>query len=165
MEDLCKKCGICCRYIPVDVVNRKLFWDSETPLTDEFESMLVPVSDLKLQNMHEIFSENNIKNDVQIFKCKFIANENICMNPNKPEECKAFPSKPFAFIPDECGFYGAQFLKNEELKQKIRKMKEEIIHYQALIASDPKEEHSYRRIIEQLNRFIHKYTKFGSDEW
>ena len=165
MESLCKKCGICCKYIPVDVVNRKLLWNSVQPLTEEFESMLLPISDLKLQNMGEIFSERNLNCDVQIFKCKHLINENHCSNPNMPNECKDFPSKPFAFIPDECGYYGEQFLLSEDLKQKIRKMKEEILNYEVLMTTNPKESRSYVRIIEQLNRFIQKYSVFGSEDW
>jgi hypothetical protein len=79
--------------------------------------------------------------------------------------CIKYPSHPLALIPDECNFYGEIFIKSEELKQKIRKYKEEIVFYESMITANPKEEMSYRKIITSLQRFVDKYLPFGSEEW
>ena len=165
MEDLCKRCGICCRYIPVNTDNNTLLRDSIQPLSKEFEEMLIPLEDSKLQHLNILNTNFSFNCNIKLFRCKYLINENICSNPHKPQECKDFPSKPFAFIPDDCGYYGAQFLKNEELKQKIRKIKEEILHYETLTITDPKEKHAYQRIIEKLKKIIQKHAIYGSEDW
>lgn len=165
MDNLCNRCGVCCRYIPADINNKLLFRDSIQPLTDEFESMLVLQSDFMPQCFNVIYSESTLNCDFQIFKCKYLLNDNVCSNPNKPQECKDFPSSPMAIIPDDCGYSGFQFLKHEDFKQKIRKMKEEILHYQALSIDEPQNERGYKKIIERLQAYINKYKIYGSEDW
>ena len=60
---------------------------------------------------------------------------------------------------------GEIFIKSEEIKQKVRKYKEEIIYYEAMIASDCKDKNVYIKILDSLNRFIEKYRQFGADDW
>ncbi len=165
MDNLCKHCGNCCKFIPVDVKNNLLFRDSIQPLTEEFKALLTPLDSFALQNINDIYPEIVLDSNIQFFKCKYLLNENICSNPQKPDMCKNFPSTPFALLPNDCGFIGMQFLKFEEFKQKIRKMKEEILHYEALIITEPKEEKYYKKIIERLNKFIEKYAIYGSEDW
>ena len=52
----------------------------------------------------------------------------------------------------------------EEIKQKVRKYKEEIVYYEAMIASGCKEEKAYLKIIDSLRRFIDKYAIYGSHD-
>ena len=56
-------------------------------------------------------------------------------------------------------------MKNEELKRKIRMIKEEMLDYETLIASGDKDSSSYKKIIENLARFITKYKDYGSENW
>lgn len=150
-NDLCKKCGNCCRLIPVDFSNRIMFRDGIQSLTPEFESMLEVVE---------------TQNNTTICKCKFL-DANLCTNTNKPEECKNFPSSPFAFLPRNCGFEGEVFVAYERKKQKVRKLKEEIIHYEALIktTSSKSEREQYTKIINSHNSFIQRYSRYGSIDW
>lgn len=148
-KDLCKKCGECCRKIAVDFERKIIYKDGVETLSEEFASMLEPVE--KREN-------------VTFCKCKFLE-DNICTNSDKPEECINYPSSPFAFLPEECGYYGEIFLKNENIKQKIRKLKEEIIHYEAEIITNKSEQNQLRKIIEKHQAFIDKYKIYGSENW
>ncbi len=150
-NDLCKKCGNCCRFIPVDFTNKVMFRDGIQTLTPEFENLLEVVEK---------------KENTTICKCRFLES-NLCTNPNKPEECKNFPSSAFAFLPENCGFEGEIFTIYEKTKQKIRKLKEEIIHYEALIetTASKSEREQYKKIINSHNSFIKKYAQYGSNDW
>ena len=164
MDNLCNRCGVCCRYIPVDTKNKILYRDSIKPLTEEFEALLIPQTGI-IPNFNDIYPTIALRQDVIFFRCKFLLNENICSNPQKPQECKDFPKSAMACIPEYCGYSGTQFLKSEEHKQKIRKMKEEILHYEALMIDEPQNKRGYQKIIERLQAFIDKYAVYGSEDW
>ena len=150
-EDFCKKCGSCCKNIVVDFEQKILYRDGKEVLKDTFAQMLLP--------------KEKVGNKT-VCICKFLK-ENLCTNSNKPDECLNFPSSPFAYLPEECGFAGYVFMKNENLRQKIRKYKEEIIHYDALISfsknNDDKKQ--YQKIIDSHKKYIDKYKDYGSCDW
>ena len=146
-KDFCNKCGACCKNIKADFEAEILYWDDIQPLTDEFRSMLIP-------------------NDNGFYVCRFLK-ENICTNQAKPEICINYPSSPFVNLPEGCGYYGDIFMKREKVQQKIRKLKEEIMHYEALIASisDKQEQKQYQKIIYLHQKYIDKYKEYGSQDW
>ena len=148
-NNYCNKCGECCRRIVVDFNKDILYRDGIEPLTSEFKDML-------------ILQEN--RDGVAICYCKYLKN-NLCTNINKPPECLTYPSSPMAFIPENCGYDGDIFVKKEHLKQKIRKLKEEILDYEAKISQNPKEKNQLQKIILRHQAFINKYKPYGSDEW
>ena len=98
--------------------------------------------------------------------CKYLQN-NLCTNKNKPEICSSYPSSPFAFIPENCGYLGFVFTNNEKIKQNIRKLKEEIIHYTALLCTvtNKQEQSRLQKLVESHQKFIDKYKIYGSDNW
>ena len=144
-ENFCIKCGKCCNNIPVDLSSRMLFFDGIHTLTADFEQMLIPKSKT---------------NNITFCSCKYLKNK-LCTNPNKPEECQNYPSSPFAYLPEDCGYYGLIFSKLETVKQHIRKLKEEIINYQTLLKSDK----TVQRIIDHHQAIIDKYRIYGSENW
>ncbi len=145
----CKKCGACCKHIIIDKERKIICWDAELPLTEEFEAMLFPADE-----------ENNI------YACRFLVN-NLCTNPNRPEVCINYPSFPFVQLPENCGYEGYIFVQKEKLKHKIRKLKEEILHYTVLseTTNDKRERQQYQKIINTHVRYIDKYKNYGSDNW
>ena len=147
----CKQCGECCRKIPVDFKKRIVYRDGIQELTEEFKNMLSPVV-------------NN--GDITYCICKFLSG-NLCSNPNKPEECKKFPSSPFAYIPDCCAQSGNVFIESEKIKQRIRKLKEEIIDYNILVntINNKFERNGLLKIIQKHEKFIEKYSEYGSHDW
>ena len=167
MEDLCNRCGMCCKLIPIDIDKQLLLRDGLQEINPAFMESLIPLSMSEARLINENYVENvhNIFPNAEFFKCKHLADDNLCTTFEKDETCKTFPSHPLTFIPDECSYYGEFFIKSEEIKQKVRKYKEEIIYYEAMIASGCKEEKVYLKIIDSLNRFINKYEPFGSKDW
>lgn len=144
-NDYCNKCGECCRKIAVDFKHNIIYRDGIQTLSADFASMLKTVE---------------TKDNVTICECKYLK-DNLCTNQNKPEECKNYPSSPFAFLQEDCGYYGAIFSIKESFMQKLRKMEEEIIHYEALINCSSKDEaNQYRKIIEKHKAYINKYKMY-----
>lgn len=149
-KNYCNKCGNCCKNIVVDFNQNIIFRDGIQKLDSEFAKMLEPVK-----------TERNIT----FCNCKFLI-DNLCTNPEKPDFCLKYPSSPFAFLPKECGYYGVIFLKKEQIMQKIRKLKEEIINYEALLVSASKQDYrEYSIIIERHKNFISKYAQYGALDW
>ena len=150
-SDLCLKCGKCCQKITVDFTNNIIYKDGIEVLNDTWKSMLLPVE--KIGNY-------------TICKCKYIS-ANLCTNVEKPVECKSFPSSPFAFIPENCGYDGEIFLKREKIMQRIRKLKEEILHYSILIetSSHKREIEQYKKIIANYQKIVDNYKLYGSIDW
>ena len=147
-DDLCSKCGECCKNIRADFNTNRLYWDDIQPLTEEFSSMLI-----------ETETEG-------VYKCRFLK-DNLCTNSDKPDICKNYPASPFVNLTENCTYNGFIFLKFEKFKQKIRKLKEEILHYKTLIetTSDKKEKNQLQKIVDSHKKFINKYKIYGSDNW
>ena len=100
--------------------------------------------------------------------CKYC--EINCENLTLEGECSKMTQNNISnesqvFIPEGCEHYGQIFLKLEEIKQKVRRYKEEILYYESMVASGCKEEKVYSKIIVSLNRFIDKYSEFGARDW
>ena len=141
----CNKCGECCKNIAADFSKNIIYRDGIQPLSQEFSSLLEP---------------GEIKNGITLCKCKYLV-DNLCTHPNKPEVCKNFPSFPFAFLPEKCGYYGEMFIIRENFMQKLRKLEEEIIHYEALSKISSKDEaKQYAKIIEKHNNYLNKYRMY-----
>lgn len=166
MNDFCKKCGRCCKYIPADLDKKIIYRDGVKPLDDEF-SLLLNLADL--QDIDENYKEivQNCFPNAQFYTCRFLSEENFCTNTQKPAICEEYPSAPLAFVPEDCGYEGEIFVKNEAFKQKIRRLKEEIINYESLIAvsSEKQEKESFAKIIKFHQKFINKYAPYGSEDW
>ena len=150
-KDYCNKCGECCRSILVNFEKQILYREGIQELSEEFASYLEPVGKY---------------NQATICKCKFLEN-NLCTNTQKPQECKDFPSSPFAVIPEDCGYSGVIFLKLENIKRQIRKLKEEIFHYEALMQTitNKFEYNQLKKIVETHKLKIKKYRDYGSEDW
>ena len=146
-KDYCNKCGVCCKNIKADFDGNVLYWDGIQSLTEDFKSMLLPLGE-------------------GLYTCKYL-NNNLCTNPSKPEICVNYPFSPFVNLPEGCGYYGAIFMKREKVQQKIRKLKEEIIHYKALIDTihNKNERNQYQKIIDSHQKQVDKYKEHGSQNW
>ena len=92
-KDYCKKCGKCCKNIAVDFEKMVMFRDGIQPLSNAFADILV---------------KKEKRGNVTICSCKFLEN-NLCTSLNKPVECISYPSSPFAFLPEDCGYEGDIF--------------------------------------------------------
>jgi len=108
------------------------------------------------------------KNKLVFYHCRFIQDNNLCGNYlNRPTLCKHFPSTPWAIVPPECGFEGWLFWRREEIKQHVRKQKEELIELN-LLKQKNKNTATLEKIklVEQkLQRNIDMFKKYGSENW
>lgn len=167
MNNLCKHCGICCKLIPIDPEKNVILRDGIQNLDEDFKTQLVKLSieEAKIINKNYVENIQELFPNANFFSCKHLSIDNLCTSFEKHELCKRYPETPIAIIPEDCGYYGEIFIKLEEVKQKVRKYKEEIIYYEALINSGCKEEKVYYKIIDSLNKFIEKYIPFGAENW
>lgn len=161
MTNFCNHCGLCCKLIPA--INGNIIRDGKQPI----EKFFIPISIDQALNINENYVKKvqSLFPEAKFYTCKYVSENKQCTNSHMPESCINYPSSPLAIIPDECGFSGEIFIKYETLKQKIRKLKEEIVHYESLIITNPKEKNNYKKIIDSHNRFIKKYEQFGSLNW
>ena len=161
MNNFCEYCGLCCKIIPVK--DGQIIKDGICENAECFLSM----SRKEALSVNEKFvlDLENVFGKIKFCKCKYITDDNLCKRSHIPESCMNFPSTGLAIVPEECCYIGEVFLKREELKSKVRKYKEEIIHYEALIVSDRKNKTSYERTINNLKKFIDKYRIYGADNW
>ncbi len=144
-KNYCTKCGECCKKIAVDFSKNIVYRDGIQTLSDNFKKILI---------------KGEQKDNITFCSCKYLEN-NLCINPDKPEECNNYPSSPFAFLPENCGYYGVNFLEREKFMQKLRKLEEEIIHYEALINCSSKDDaKQYTKIIEKHKNYINKYKMY-----
>lgn len=167
MGNYCNNCGKCCKLIPVDASKRVLLRDDIQSLENDFLSSLIPISMEEANSIDSIYVENikSIYPQALFYSCNWLSEDLHCTNPNKPDICVKYPSFPLVILPEDCGYYGEIFAKSEEIKQKIRKYKEEIVYYESIINTGTKEKKVYRKIVDSLNRFIEKYSKYGSYDW
>lgn len=167
MNVFCNGCGMCCKLIPVKSGDNVIVRDGFQTADEKFMQDLVPLSSDSARKINDEYVKKvqELFPLVKFYRCKYLSSENKCMQENKPAVCENFPKTPLAIVPDECSCLGDVFMKNEELKRKIRMIKEEILDYESLIAIGDKDSASYKKIIDNLKRFIVKYKDFGSEDW
>lgn len=176
-EDLCLKCGTCCRvattYIPFEKL-KKLSEQGDERAKD-FLSVFEPydcIEDARKVSPETV--ENIIQNssldesEITFYKCKYIGENNLCTNyENRPTLCRVFPRTAWAVVPPNCGYSWFLFNQREEIKQKIRAKKEELIELE-LLKNKTKNEETLSKInsvIEKLKENIDMYNKYGSQNW
>lgn len=167
MNVYCNGCGMCCKLIPVKNGDGVLVRDGFQIIDEEFFSGLYELSEETANNINKKYVESvlNIFPDVKFYGCKHLSDNNKCLLKEKPPVCVNFPSTALAMLPDECACIGDIFVKNEQLKRRIRMIKEEIMDYEILIENGDKNSASYKKIIDNLTRFVTKYKDFGSEDW
>ena len=180
-QSLCKMCGKCCKVVTTPIPYSKLLQmaeDGDQGALD-FLSVFVPyksIDDAKIadnnivENIIERLSQdgNFDVNGITFYYCKYLQSDNLCSNyANRPALCIHFPSTPWAIVPPECGFEGWLFMKREETKQKIRKVKEELIELQLLKRKKLSDETlaKIEAVEKKMYNSIELHKKHGSEFW
>ena len=81
--------------------------------------------------------------------------------------CKHCPSSPWVIVPPGCGFEGWLFWQREEIKQKVRRYKEELLEL-ALLRKKTKDTETVNKILaveQKIKKNIDMYKKYGSENW
>ncbi len=180
-QSLCKMCGKCCRLvtIPYSFDHVKKLADEGDERAQDFVDLFEPYESVEaakridndtVENVIKLFKLDGKYDEKSLvfYRCRYIQPDNLCSNYNNRRIlCKHFPSTPWAIVPVGCGFEGWLFWKREEIKQRVRKEKEELLELKYL-KKRTKDEDTLKRmnLVEQkLQRNIDMFKKYGSEDW
>ena len=180
-QSLCKMCGKCCRMSTTSKTYKEIksLADAGDKGALDFLEIFEPYESIdKARETDKETVDNIIKmlsvdgnfdeNKITFYHCRFIQPDNLCSNYlNRKELCKHFPSSPWAVVPPGCGFEGWLYAKREEIKQKVRKEKEELIELKLLKnrMNDVETLKKIELVEQKINRNIDMYSKYGSKDW
>lgn len=180
-QHLCHMCGKCCRVVTTSLSYaelKQMEQDGDKGAVD-FLSLFVPYDSIEsARNVDAGVVDNIIKrlksdgsfdeNGITFYGCKYLQDNNLCSRyETRLDLCKHCPSTPWSIVPPGCGFEGWLFWQREEIKQKIRKSKEELLELK-LLRMRTKDENTLQKIdiVEhKIQRGIDFYKKYGSENW
>ena len=180
-QHLCHMCGKCCRVVTTSLSYAELKQmeeDGDKGAVD-FLSLFVPYDSIESARNVDAGVVDNIINrlksdgsfdekEITFYGCKYLQDNNLCSRyETRLDLCKHCPSTPWSIVPPGCGFEGWLFWQREEIKQKIRKSKEELLELN-LLRMRTKDENTLQKIniVEhKIQRGIDFYKKYGSENW
>ena len=178
---LCHMCGKCCRVVTTSLSYaelKQMEQDGDKGAVD-FLSLFVPYDSIESARNVDAGVVDNIINrlksdgsfdekEITFYGCKYLQDNNLCSRyETRLDLCKHCPSTPWSIVPPGCGFEGWLFWQREEIKQKIRKSKEELLELK-LLRMRTKDENTLQKIniVEhKIQRGIDFYKKYGSENW
>lgn len=180
-QHLCHMCGKCCRVVTTSLSYaelKQMEQDGDKGSVD-FLSLFVPYDSIESARNVDAGVVDNIINrlksdgsfdekEITFYGCKYLQDNNLCSRyETRLDLCKHCPSTPWSIVPPGCGFEGWLFWQREEIKQKIRKSKEELLELK-LLRMRTKDENTLQKIniVEhKIQRGIDFYKKYGSENW
>ena len=180
-QHLCHMCGKCCRVVTTSLSYaelKQMEQDGDKGAVD-FLSLFVPYDSIESARNVDAGVVDNIINrlksdgsfdekEITFYGCKYLQDNNLCSRyETRLDLCKHCPSTPWSVVPPVCGFEGWLFWQREEIKQKIRKSKEELLELK-LLRMRTKDENTLQKIniVEhKIQRGIDFYKKYGSENW
>jgi len=180
-QRLCHMCGSCCR-----ISTTSLPYEELKALADEgqkgaidFLEIFEPYPSIEaarevnagiVDNIVDSLKEDDKYNEKKLtfYRCRHIMENNLCgIYQNRKTLCDRFPSSPWAITPPGCGFEGWLFQKREEIKQKVRKLKESLLDFDVMLKEqqDPVQIKKIQEAIEKTQDIINYYSKYGSSDW
>lgn len=180
-QHLCHMCGKCCRVVTTSLSYaelKQMEQDGDKGAVD-FLSLFVPYDSIESARNVDAGVVDNIINhlksdgsfdekEITFYGCKYLQDNNLCSRyETRLDLCKHCPSTPWSIVPPGCGFEGWLFWQREEIKQKIRKSKEELLELK-LLRMRTKDENTLQKIniVEhKIQRGIDFYKKYGSENW
>ena len=180
-QHLCHMCGKCCRVVTTSLSYaelKQMEQDGDKGAVD-FLSLFVPYDSIESARNVDAGVVDNIINrlksdgsfdekEITFYGCKYLQDNNLCSRyETRLDLCKHCPSTPWSIVPPGCGFEGWLFWQREEIKQKIRRSKEELLELK-LLRMRTKDENTLQKIniVEhKIQRGIDFYKKYGSENW
>lgn len=180
-QHLCHMCGKCCRVVTTSLSYaelKQMEQDGDKGAVD-FLSLFVPYDSIESARNVDAGVVDNIINrlksdgsfdekKITFYGCKYLQDNDLCSRyETRLDLCKHCPSTPWSIVPPGCGFEGWLFWQREEIKQKIRKSKEELLELK-LLRMRTKDENTLQKIniVEhKIQRGIDFYKKYGSENW
>ncbi len=181
-QDLCKMCGKCCKVVTTPVPYEELLEKAKNndKAAKDFLDIFVPFDSIEAAREKDASIVDNIidtmKSDnpdfspegMTFYTCKYLGKDNKCTNyEERPALCRRFPATPWAITPPDCGFEGWLFWKREEIKEKIRHEKEELLELKLLKTRNVNQQIMERiQVVEnKIHKNIDLYKKYGSEFW
>ena len=178
---LCNMCGKCCRVVTTSIPYKGLLEMSAKgdKGAKDFLSLFVPYESIEAARkvdaevvdniINRLIDDGNYREDEITFSgCKYLQDNNLCSRyENRLDLCRHCPSSPWSIVPPGCGFEGWLFWQREEIKQKIRRSKEELLELN-LLRMRTKDEETLKRISSvehKITKNIEAYKKYGSENW
>lgn len=180
-QHLCHMCGKCCRVVTTSLSYaelKQMEQDGDKGAVD-FLSLFVPYDSIESARNVDAGVVDNIINrlksdgsfdekEITFYGCKYLQDNNLCSRyETRLDLCKHCPSTPWSIVPPGCGFEGWLFWQREEVKQKIRKSKEELLELK-LLRMRTNDENILKKIASvehKIQRGIDFYKKYGSENW
>ncbi len=180
-QSLCNMCGRCCRCSTTSFTYEKLLElqaEGDQGAID-FLELFEPYDSIEaarevspeiVDNIIKGLKEdgNFVEEDMTFYHCRFIGDDNLCTRyESRKTLCDLFPASPWAIVPPGCGFEGWLFMKREEKKQQIRKVKEDLLELQLLKTktSDPETMAKIIAVENKMHKTIEHYKKHGAEFW
>lgn len=180
-QHLCHMCGKCCRVVTTSIPYSELCEMAKKGDKGalDFLSLFVPYESVEAARKVDASIVDNIimrlsddgnynEENITFYGCKYLQSDNLCSRyETRLTLCKYCPSSPWSIVPPGCGFEGWLFWQREELKQKIRKSKEELIELQLLKkkTTNPENLKKILSVEQKILKNIDAYKKYGSQDW
>ena len=180
-DNLCIKCGLCCRVATTTTPYKKLLEMREQGDQGaiDFLSVFEPYESIEAAREVSAETVDNIikclsidgnynESETTFYKCKFLDDNNLCTRyEDRLLLCKHFPASPWAIVPPGCGYEGWLFMKREEAKQKIRKIKEELLELELLKNKTNSLDIQLKiaSVEKKMQSTIEMFKKYGSENW
>lgn len=173
-------CGRCCRVVTAPVSHNEIILRANEGEEDYKDFLnifeLYPSIDAArkicpevVDNILTVLEKSDVSiEEVTFYKCKYVLDNNLCGKyENRPELCKRFPSSPWAVVPPGCGYEGWMFKYKEELKQRVRKLKESLTEFEVLLKTteNPQDIEKIQNSIYKTNQIIESFAKYGAKDW
>lgn len=180
-QRLCHMCGKCCRVVTTPKTYEELCAarDAGDEGAVDFLSLFEPypsiaearkVSKETVDNIVNALKENGAYDESKLtfYKCRYIQDDNLCARyQDRLQLCDNFPATPWAVVPPGCGFEGWLFQQREEKKQKVRKLKENLLSLDVML-SECDDEDQKKRVLETADKLkytISMYECYGGNDW
>lgn len=180
-QHLCHMCGKCCRVVTTSIPYLELvkMADNGDEGAKDFLSLFEPYDSIEAaRNVDAAVVDNIImrlkedgkynENEITFYCCRYLQSDNLCSRyETRLTLCKHCPATPWSIVPPGCGFEGWLFWQREEIKQKIRRSKEELLELRLLKQKFPNSD-SLKKISaieEKIQKNIDLYKKYGSENW
>ena len=180
-QELCLMCGGCCRVVTTKIPYKEM----QTMASEgdegaiDFLELFEPFKSIKaarnadekiVDNIINALKENNAfePENLTFYRCRHLLKNNLCgIYQNRKELCNRFPSSPWAVIPPGCGFEGWLAQKRNEIVQKVRKQKENLLMAENLLskATTQKQQKEALKTIKNIKQSIDLYKKYGANDW
>lgn len=179
-QELCKMCGMCCKLATTAVSYEQLQREAEEGLQSAIDFLSIfhkyesyeeayKVNPKHVENvtktMKEVHGEDFLP---EFYYCNYVNSDNTCgIYEKRPKVCKRAPASPWMLMAPECGY-------NDWLKEQRAKHMKYVIDLKEIVSILKDYPLDYfveakgktaGQLIEEYQKIIDSYKRYGSDNW